>query len=173
MRARSMVMDLAIGMAAGFVATKVTDRAQRLLYQITPETEKAREPKDPEGSSAMRAAKKTAELVDAEPDRDALRALKNAIHYGLGMGWGGLYGLLRRYSQMTPVGAGIVTGTSLSLIIDEALSPALGLTAPSRAYPVSSHARGLLTHIVYGLSLAAAAEALYRLAGHRPEQAAA
>jgi uncharacterized membrane protein YagU involved in acid resistance len=168
MAVRDTAVDLAVGVAAGFVATKVTDRVQRSLYRLTPESEKAREPRFPKGSSAMVAAQKTAELLDVEPDKDGLRALKSAIHYGLGLGWGGLYGLLRRHSQMTPIGAGTVTGASLSLIIDEALNPALGITAPSHRYPVSSHVRGFLTHIIYGLVLAAAAEGLYRLTDRTP-----
>jgi uncharacterized membrane protein YagU involved in acid resistance len=168
MAVRDTAVDLAVGVAAGLVATRVTDRAQRALYRLTPPSEKAREPDFPQGSSAMVAAQKTVELLDVEPDEDGLKALKSAIHYGLGLGWGALYGLLRRYSQMTPIGAGTVTGASLSLIIDEALSPALGITAPSRCYPVSSHARGLLTHLIYGLVLAAVAEGLYRLTDRTP-----
>jgi hypothetical protein len=110
MAVRDTAVDLAVGVAAGLVATRVTDRAQRALYRLTPPSEKAREPDFPQGSSAMVAAQKTAGLLDVEPDEDGLKALKSAIHYGLGLGWGALYGLLRRHSQMTPIGAGTVTG---------------------------------------------------------------
>ena len=50
---------------------------------------------------------------------------------------------------------------------NEALCPALGLSAPNRCYPASSHVRGFVTHLVYGLALAASAEALYRVIDRR------
>lgn len=75
---------------------------------------------------------------------------KSVVHYGLGATWGTLYQALRRSSGMRPVGAGLATGALLSLLVDEALSPGLGITPPSKAYPKSAHVRGFLTHLVYG-----------------------
>jgi hypothetical protein len=161
---RGVAFDWAVALAAGYVATKVTDRAQRALWRATPKSEKAREPEAPQGSSAKSAAQLLCEWCGITPTEPRLRLLKQSIHYGLGIGWGSIYGFLRRQSKMTPIGAGVVTGTSLSLIIDEALNPALGITPPAREYPTSSHIRGLFTHLVYGLALAAVAEGLYRLA---------
>jgi hypothetical protein len=158
---RNTLVDLGIGMLAGLLATKITDRAQHLLWKATPASEKAREPST-EGSSAQSAAALLCRAVGAEPNERELGVLKNIVHYGLGAGWGSLYSFMRRYSGMSPLGAGIATGSSLSLIIDEALNPALGITPPSSAYPVSSHLRGYLTHLVYGLAIAVTAEALHR-----------
>lgn len=159
----NLLMNLGIGMLAGLFATKVTDRAQRALWKATPASEKDEEP-NVESSSAQSAASLLCRHFGIEPTERELRILKNAVHYGLGAGWGSLYGLMRRYSGMTPIGAGFATGASLSLIIDEALNPALGITPPSRAYPVSSHVRGFMTHLVYGFSIALAAEAFHRTA---------
>jgi uncharacterized membrane protein YagU involved in acid resistance len=164
---RSFALDLAIGLAAGSLATKVTDLVQGPLSHATPEREKAREPEMPEGSSAMTAARKTAGLAGADPDKKELQYLKSAVHYGLGAGWGTLYGPLRRHGGMSAIGAGVAVGTALSLVIDEALNPALNITPPARAYPASSHLRGLLAHLVYGVAVAATAEGLYRVAEHR------
>lgn len=158
--------DWAIALAAGYVATKLTDQAQRALWQATPESEKAREPQTQDGSSARSAARLLCEWCGFEPTDQRLRRLKKVVHYGLGLGWGSVYGFLRRRDGMSPLAAGIATGSSLSIIIDEGLNPVLGITPPPKAYPPSSHARGLATHLVYGLAVAVTAEGLHRLAHH-------
>lgn len=158
---RDSLVGLGIGILAGLVATEVTDRAQHVLWKATPASEKVREP-SLEESSAGSAAVRLCQALGVEPNDRELGILKNLVHYGLGAGWGSLYGLMRRYSGMSPLGAGIATGSSLSLIIDEALNPALGITPPSSAYPASSHLRGYLTHLIYGLTIAVTAEALHR-----------
>ena len=86
-----------------------------------------------------------------------------AFHYGLGVGWGPVYTLLRPFTGMNPVLAGLLAGTSLWAIVDEGLTPALGWSAPNRAYPVSTHVRAFVGHLVYGLVAAAGAELLYWL----------
>lgn len=165
MGTRTLLADVAIGMAAGYLATKVTDRAQTGLWHATPDRAKEQEP-DVSEPSARSAARLLCERFGIEPSERELELLKTLIHYGLGAGWGTLYGFMRRYSRMTPVGAGLVTGTSLSIIIDEALNPAFGITPPSEEFPASAHVRGLLTHMVYGLAVAAAAESLHQVTPH-------
>lgn len=86
------------------------------------------------------------------------------MHYGLGAGGGVLYAMLRRTTGMHPLLAGLATGAVISLVIDEGLTPALGFSAPNDQYPAVTHARGFASHLVYGLSLAVAAEALGKLA---------
>lgn len=51
----------------------------------------------------------------------------------------------------------------MSLLLDELLVPALGLSAPSRDYPLFTRARGFVAHLVYGAVVALAAEGLGRL----------
>ncbi len=48
------------------------------------------------------------------------------------MSWGTVYTLLRRLTPLPPPVAGLLTGASLSLLIDEGLTPMLGT---SRAEP--------------------------------------
>ncbi len=73
------------------------------------------------------------------------------------MSWGTVYTLLRRLTSLPPPVAGLLTGVSLSLLVDEGLTPLLGT---SRAYPLSTHVRGFVAHLVYGLSVAGVAESL-------------
>ena len=55
------------------------------------------------------------------------------------------------------------------LLADEGMTPALGFSAPNRAYPVSTHVRALLAHLVFGAVVAAVTETAWRLLGSQPE----
>lgn len=164
MRWAELGQDWGIALIAGYLATRVTDRAQRALWRVTPDCEKAREPATRDQSSAQAAARLLCHWGHIEPTDARLRRLKKVVHYGLGLGWGGVYGWLRRNRRVDPLSAGVITGLSLSLVVDETLNPVLGITPPPQAYPTSSHLRGLATHLVYGLTVAVAAEGLHRLA---------
>lgn len=162
MQARQVAADMAVALAAGYIATRVSDGAQRWFYRMTPVSEKLREPDYPGCSAAEQAARMAADSVGMARSHRRISLMKTGIHYGLGMVWSAMYPPLRRRG-IGPVAAGAVTGASLSLFVDEALCPALGITAPNSAYPPSSHARGVLTHLVYGLAVACAAESLHRV----------
>jgi hypothetical protein len=51
----------------------------------------------------------------------------------------------------------------MSLVADEMMTPALGFSAPNRAYPLSTHLRGFVAHLVFGLGVAATTETGWRL----------
>jgi uncharacterized membrane protein YagU involved in acid resistance len=95
------------------------------------------------------------QLTDTQPEQAGL-----VFHYGLGMSWGPVYTLLRRLTPLPSLVAGLLTGASLSLLVDEGLTPLLGFSAPNRAYPLSTHVRGFVAHLVYGLSVAIVAESI-------------
>ena len=163
------LVDLAVGLAAGLVATWATDLARGPLRRATPEGAKRREARvSPGPSSSHVAARRIAERVGRPLDEDRLWPVAKAVHHGLGMAWGPVYCLLRRHGGLEPLGAGLVAGAALSLVVDEGLTPALGLSAPNRAYPAATHLRGFLAHLVWGAAAALAAEALYRLTGTTP-----
>ena len=164
-----LLADVAVGLLAGFVATKATDLAQGPLRRATPEGAKRREARvSPGPSSSHVAARRIAERLGRPVEDRRLRPVAKAVHHGLGMAWGPVYCLLRRHGGLEPLGAGLVAGASLSLVVDEGLTPALGLSAPNRAYPVATHVRGFLAHLVWGAAAALAAEAIYRLRGKAP-----
>lgn len=56
----------------------------------------------------------------------------------------------------------------MSLVVDEGLSPALGYSAPNRAYPLVTHLRGLLAHLAFGAAVAAVTETGWALLRRRP-----
>ena len=167
-----LLADVAVGLFAGFVATRVTDLAQGPLRRATPEGAKRREARvSPGPSSSQVAARKIAERLGRPLDDRWLRPAAKAVHHGLGMAWGPVYCLLRRRGGMRPLGAGLVAGAALSLVVDEGLTPALGLSAPNRAYPAATHVRGFLAHLVWGAAAALAAEAIYRVTKTAPVRA--
>lgn len=165
-----LATDAAIGLVAGLVATRMTAPTQKLLYRLTPETVKRREEQARPDSPTKIAAKKLAGAVDADLTGKQVDTAATAIHYGSGVPWGAVYTFLRRYSGMTPAGAALTTGASMSLILDEALTPAMGFSAPDRDYPASTHVRGFAAHLVFGVVVAATAEALYRLTRSTPSR---
>ncbi len=142
-----LLVDVAVGLLAGFVATKATDLAQEPLRRATPDSVRRREARvSPGPSSSQVAARKIAERLGRPADDRRLAPAAKAVHYGLGMAWGPVYCLLRRRGGMRPLGAGLVAGAALSLVVDEGLTPALGLSAPNRTYPAATHIRCFLSH---------------------------
>lgn len=168
---KALSADVAIGLTAGLLATAMTGPIQKLLYPLTPTSAKRREEHVRPGSPTEIAAKKLAAEANAELTRPQVQNAATAIHYASGMPWGVVYAFLRRRSGMSPVGAALATGASMSIILDEALTPALGLSAPDRDYPAATHVRGFAAHLAFGAMAAATAELLYRLTDTGPELA--
>lgn len=168
----SLAADAAIGLTAGLVATSLTGPIQNLLYRLTPESVKRREERVRPGSPTEVAARKLAGTLNARLDDGQIERAATAIHYGSGAPWGTVYAFLRRQSGMTPAGAALATGVSMSLILDEALTPAMGFSAPDRDYPLATHLRGFAAHLAFGALVAASAEILYRLTRTTPGEAA-
>jgi uncharacterized membrane protein YagU involved in acid resistance len=96
------------------------------------------------------AAQKTARLVGASLDKDQSERLGLAIHWGLGIGAGAVYAVLRRRFHALGRTAGLSFGTAFWALVDEGLVPALGLTPGPRAFPWQTHARGFAGHLTFG-----------------------
>lgn len=157
-------VDVTIGLMAGLVATLVTNLAQRPLRWTTPESVDQHEKRvRPGASSSLVAAQKLCEAMDLDPTPRQYEISGKAIHIATGIGWGPVYGLLRRYAGLRPFTAALTCGTAMSLILDEYLVPTLGLSAANHCYPTFTHVRGLIAHLVYGSAVAVAAEGLSRL----------
>lgn len=66
------MLDIAVGLAAGVVASKVTEYAQTALYRLTPSDVKKQEERVRPGPPYEIAAQKTAGMLDIELDRKQL-----------------------------------------------------------------------------------------------------
>jgi hypothetical protein len=165
-----LLTNLALAPLAGYVGTKIMEPVGAKLYELESEQDRKREDEARPGEPYAIAARKAADLVglrlcDKQHERLAL-----AFHHGLAIQWAPLYPLLRRRTSLSPVAAGLATGAAMSLVADEMMTPALGFSAPNRAYPLSTHLRGFVGHLVFGLGVAATTEAGWRLLRQRPER---
>ena len=75
------------------------------------------------------------------------------VHRSLGVVYGMAAAALVRAGAI-PFQAGIVTGATAFLLVDEGVS-SVAFTPPPRAYPVESHLRGVVGHLTYGVATGA------------------
>lgn len=163
-----ILIDGIIGTIAGMVAGKVMSPATTKLYEYQTDEAKEQEEDASYGVAYNVAAKKSAGWVGLDMTDDQAAKAGNALHYGLALAWAPIYMWLRRSKNMTPFGAGLASGLSMYVLVDEGLNPLLGFTPPPNKYPLVSHLRGFAGHSVYGLALAGVVEAGWRLSGRRP-----
>lgn len=163
MNIQEMLMDLGVGLVGGFVGTKVMEPVQMTLYEWEPEQARKHEERVRPGPPFQIAAQKMSEGLGLNLHDSQRQTLGMALHYGLGMAWGPVYTLVARRSGTHPLLAGLLTGAAMSILADEFMTPAMGASAPNREYPLVTHLRGFVGHLVFGVSVAATAELLYRL----------
>lgn len=168
MKPTEALEDLAIAWIAGYAGTKAMEPVSMKLYELESETDRAKEDAARPGPPYEIAAKKISAAIGVALEGRALERASLGMHYGLALGWSPVYVLLRRGTPMGPVAAGLATGTAMSLVADEMLTPLAGFSAPNRAYPFATHLRGFIAHQVFGLAVAASCEALWALRGRRP-----
>lgn len=85
-------------------------------------------------------------------DESQRNVLMQGIHFGLGAGPGALYGALRGRVPLVGAGHGALYGLVLWALNDEYLNIKLGLAAPFGDYPLETHWRGLVGHVVLGMA---------------------
>jgi hypothetical protein len=76
----------------------------------------------------------------------------SAAHYLFGTFGGVAYNTLSRKLPLAEAGHGTLFGAGLWAIADETLVPASGLSKAPTQYPLSTHAYGLASHLVFGLA---------------------
>ena len=74
------------------------------------------------------------------------------FHYALGMLPGALYGAVRRTRPSVRAGSGVLYGLALFMVMDETAAPLTGIASAPNRYPWQAHARGLIAHIVLGVT---------------------
>lgn len=155
----------AIAALAGYVGTKLMEPVSQKLYELESEEARAQEDEVRPGPPPRVAAQKTAGLLGLTLTDRQLDAGTMAFHYGLAIGWAPLYQVLRRNTPLGFVASALATGAAMSLVADEMAAPALGFTAPNRAYPLATHLRGLAAHLVFGLVVGGATEVGWAVLG--------
>ena len=147
----SIPLDMLKGAVAGAVATWVMDRADWFMYRREPEASRRQtwavrpEHKDP----AHVIASKTSQALGGGPiPQDHPAGL--AVHYGIGIAPAAVYGALKGRVPGADLGRGLAFGFAMFVLEDEIANPALGFAAPPRRYPWQPHARGFVSHLIYG-----------------------
>ncbi|HVM30050.1 MAG TPA: hypothetical protein VM305_04690 [Candidatus Limnocylindrales bacterium] len=147
-----MLTDALRGAVAGAVATWVMDQVTTAMLKSQPDEATRREEEArPNGKSAIANLVDRVESVTGfEADGKTRPRVESAVHYGLGIVPGALYGLLRRRVPLLGAGGGLVFGALLWALNDEWLNSQLGLSGPLDAYPAVTHWRGFVGHAVLG-----------------------
>ncbi|GAC1649642.1 MAG: hypothetical protein NVS4B3_07040 [Gemmatimonadaceae bacterium] len=163
---QSTIANVLDGAIAGALATWLMGTVTTVLYERESETTRHREDAARAGKTAYSvAAEKVAGVAGVDLTKAECERYGEAIHWTLGIGAGVLYGLLRARSERASVGGGLLFGAAFWLLVDEALTPAIGLTRGPRAFPWQTHTRGFVGHLVFG-TVANAALAVVQDTGH-------
>ena len=150
---RSLAWNAAEGALAGAMASQVMNQVTSFLYSHEDAAALAREEQARGGRPAFAiAAEKLASLAGRTLDEAQRERLGSALHWGVAVGTGALYGVLRRRLSRARVGAGLLFGAAVWLIVDEWLNVALRFTPGPRAFPWQAHARGLAGHLAFGVA---------------------
>ncbi|HEX7021697.1 MAG TPA: DUF1440 domain-containing protein [Trueperaceae bacterium] len=167
-----MITNMILGAVAGLAAAWVMGQVTSTMYQHEDRT--AREAEDEARDGKMSygiAAEKAAHLMGRELSDQQRKRYGTAIHWGIALAAGAMYGALRDRVPGLVAGRGLAFGTGFFLLVDEGANTLLGLTPPPQAFPWQAHARGLVGHLVYGVTTEALLE-LADTAGHAAKKEA-
>ena len=144
------------GAFAGALAGLVGAYAMERFQAMWTETEKRARPKQTAGAakdepSTVKAAERLTETVfHSELPKEIKPAAGEAVHYGMGTLSGAIYGAVAEVLPFVRAGNGLLFGAVLWFVADEYAVSALGLANRPSAYPPSTHAYALSSHLVYG-----------------------
>jgi uncharacterized membrane protein YagU involved in acid resistance len=151
----SILGGIVSGAIAGGVATYVMDLVTTGIQNgQSPEDAELEKAGQVNGRSSVENLLELIETSSGTHIEDSLRPMAlQALHYGLGIGPGALYGVLRGRVPLIGAGRGLLFGILVWAVNDEYLNTALGLAGPPDAYPPSTHLRGLVGHLALGASI--------------------
>ena len=100
---------------------------------------------------AHKAAARAADAAGVKISDQQKNVAAHTVHYGVGIGIGALYGLLRGMAPSVTTGRGSLFGMATFILGDEIGAPALGLAKGPLEYAARDHAKSALSHIVFGI----------------------
>jgi uncharacterized membrane protein YagU involved in acid resistance len=138
-----------MGAAGGVAGTLAMPYVTSALYKRESEEKKAREEQARKEPPFRVLAGRVVELFGLAPTDTRTTLVGQVVHWGYGMAWGALYGVLRRRYPLLARSWGLPFALAFTLLGDEAMNTLMGLTAPPRHFPVDAHLRGLAGHIAF------------------------
>jgi len=130
--------------------------AMERFQALWAETEKRARPKETaraakDEPATVKAAERVVETVLHAELPDEVKPLAGeAVHYSMGMLSGAIYGAIAEVLPIVRAGNGLLFGAVLWWVADETAVSAVGLAKKPSAYPPSTHAYALSSHLVYG-----------------------
>lgn len=148
-----MLISAFRGAIAGAVAVWLMDLVTTAMFdRQDPTVTKREEAARPNDQPALaNLVDRLEEQTGAELNKEQRESLVPILHYALGVVPGAIYGVLRGLPLARSVN-GAFYGIALWAINDEYLNTRLGLAGPFDAYPAETHLRGLVGHIVLGIT---------------------
>src|SRR2546430_12485719 len=149
-------MRILRGALAGAIAGLVGAYAMERFRTLWSETGEGGRPRQIAGAgrgepTTVKAAERLTESVfHAELPDEIKPVAGEAVHYGMGMLSGAIYGAVAEVLPIVRAGNGLLFGTILWWVADNTAVPAVGLSKRPSAYPPSTHAYALSSHLVYG-----------------------
>lgn len=161
---RNPALTAAMGMVAGAIGVWALDRADYFMWnredpKTREQTRKVRPHAEPPAGVIV------TELEQAsggQLDERQHNAAQTAVHYAIGIGPAAGYALVRDQLPGGPA-RGLLYGLGVFLLQDEGINAITRLGADPRDYPWQDHARGLVSHLVYGLTTEIVLTAMERL----------
>lgn len=157
------------GAVAGAAATWLMDVATTAVQKLQPPADERREQAAwPNGQpSVLNLVDLVADRLGVRLDQSSRAAAASATHYALGIVPGAIYAALRDRVPGIGAGRGLVFGVLLWALNDELINTKLGLAGPPAAYPLMTHVRGLIGHVVLGVGTDVGIDLLGRGTSHR------
>lgn len=155
------------GVAAGLVASLAMNVFQKAWTALAADKENKKNEKSK--PATLKATDKVSQAVSGEvvPDK-AQTAASAGVHYVTGAALGAICGVAAEFAPATTLGFGGLFGSATWLILDEGLSPALGLAPRSGDVAAADHAYALVSHLVFGAALEFTRGAASRLLSWKP-----
>ena len=152
MRAKQDIMKGTIaGVAGGLLASLIMEQFQALWTKAASSLQNKSQTASPEKPATVQAADAVSEqLTGHKLPPEQQDAAGEAVHYTMGAASGAIYGLVSELIPLATIGNGGVFGAAVFLLADEVSVPALGLSKSPSETPITTHAYGLASHLIYG-----------------------
>jgi hypothetical protein len=157
-----MFRDLTRGAVAGMVGTWMMDLVTTALYEKQSKKVTQREvAARPDGKSSVELMlERIEDTSGVELNKEQSALATQWIHYALGAVPGALYVFARERIPGVGAAHGMVYGALVFIVNDEWLNWKLGFSGPPQAYPTETHMRGLIGHLVLGVTTDVVADLL-------------
>jgi uncharacterized membrane protein YagU involved in acid resistance len=148
------IKDGLFGVAGGVAGTLVIGQVMGALSKLKSEKDKKHDERlVPEPPTEKLAREISENVARVELSKSTKASLGQAVRWGYGIFWGGVYGLLRRRVPAAAWGAGLPFGVAFGLFGPAVMLPAIGLTPPATRFSLAEHASGLASHYAYAATV--------------------